>query len=91
MVILVGVNHYAKMWMTDVAVEMRDTMCCCNCFCQVAVLRETVRRECEERYELTEALELAKKELLLLKRPPSRHGVLIACFAFTSNDADDDR
>jgi len=56
------------------------------------VLRETVRRECEERYELTEALELAKKELLLLKRPPSRHGVLIAaCFAFTSNDADDDR
>lgn len=44
--------------------------------CQVVVLRETVRRECEERYELTEALELAKKELLMLKRPTSRHGVL---------------
>lgn len=43
--------------------------------CQAAVLRETVRQECEERYELTEALEVAKKELLLLKRPPSRHGL----------------
>lgn len=43
--------------------------------CQVVVLRETVRQECEERFELTEALELAKKELLMLKRPPSRHGV----------------
>jgi len=39
------------------------------------VLRETVRQECEERNELTEALESAKKELLLLKRPPSRHGL----------------
>jgi len=38
------------------------------------VLRDTVRQECEERSELTEALESAKKELLLLKRPLSRHG-----------------
>ncbi|XP_067658417.1 uncharacterized protein [Haliotis asinina] len=32
-------------------------------------LQETVRKECEERFELTEALSEAKRELLELKRP----------------------
>ncbi|XP_046336241.2 centrosome-associated protein CEP250-like [Haliotis rufescens] len=32
-------------------------------------LQETVRKECEERFELTEALSDAKRELLELKRP----------------------
>ena len=60
---------------------------------QVVVLRETVRRECEERSELTEALGLAKKELMLLKRPPSRHGVCVCLNngpLRANNDEDDE-
>lgn len=36
---------------------------------QVVFLQETVRRECEERFELTEALSQAKEELLALRKP----------------------
>ncbi|XP_052213981.1 uncharacterized protein LOC127832519 isoform X2 [Dreissena polymorpha] len=36
---------------------------------QIKHLQETVQKECEERFELTEALSAAKEELLLLKRP----------------------
>ncbi len=37
---------------------------------QIVFLQDTVRRECEERFELTEALGVAKEELMVLKRPP---------------------
>ncbi|XP_052819737.1 uncharacterized protein LOC128245577 isoform X2 [Mya arenaria] len=36
---------------------------------QIKHLQETVQKECEERFELTDALSAAKEELLLLKRP----------------------
>lgn len=36
---------------------------------EIQFLQETVRKECEERFELTEALNEAKEELLKLKRP----------------------
>lgn len=36
---------------------------------EIKNLQETVQKECEERFELTEALSAAKEELLLLKRP----------------------
>ena len=36
---------------------------------QNTFLQETVRRECEERFELTEALSVAREELLQMKRP----------------------
>lgn len=36
---------------------------------EIKHLQETVQKECEERFELTEALSAAKEELLLLKRP----------------------
>ena len=39
---------------------------------QVKLLQETVHKECEERFELTEALSAAKEELLHLKKPPGR-------------------
>ena len=32
-------------------------------------MQDTVRRECEERFDLTEALNSAKEELLALKKP----------------------
>ena len=35
----------------------------------MAFLQETVQKECEERFELTEALSEARKELLQLKMP----------------------
>ena len=39
------------------------------CFClQNALLQETVRRECEERYELTAALTQAREQVLELKK-----------------------
>ena len=42
----------------------------CECFSfQIFFLQETVRKECEERFELTEALSAAKEELLAFKRP----------------------
>ena len=42
----------------------------CECFSfQILFLQETVRKECEERFELTEALSAAKEELLAFKRP----------------------
>lgn len=37
-------------------------------------LQETVRKECEERYELTEALSEAREQLLALRRPPGEFG-----------------
>ena len=40
---------------------------------QIAFLQETVRRECEERFELTEALSQTKEELMALKRPLGNH------------------
>ncbi|XP_074655828.1 uncharacterized protein LOC141909321 [Tubulanus polymorphus] len=36
---------------------------------EVFLLQETVRRECEERFELTEALSEAREQLLTLKKP----------------------
>ncbi|XP_060599548.1 myosin-2 heavy chain-like isoform X2 [Ruditapes philippinarum] len=36
---------------------------------EIKNLQETVQKECEERFELTEALSAAKEELLLLKKP----------------------
>ncbi|XP_070560463.1 uncharacterized protein [Ptychodera flava] len=36
---------------------------------EITFLQETVRRECEERYELTEALSEAREQLLTLQRP----------------------
>ena len=36
---------------------------------QILFLQDTVRQECEERFELTEALSEAKEELLRLKKP----------------------
>lgn len=41
---------------------------------QVALLQETVRRECEEREELTAALSRAQQELLGLRSPASHQG-----------------
>lgn len=37
-------------------------------FSQISFLQDTVRRECEERFELTETLGVAKEELLAMKR-----------------------
>ena len=49
-----------------------------SCFVlQVGFLQETVRRECEERFELTEALSVAKEELLALKKPIG--GLFLVC------------
>lgn len=39
---------------------------------QILFLQDTVRQECEERFELTEALSEAKEELLRLKKPIGR-------------------
>ncbi|XP_077998380.1 uncharacterized protein LOC144451420 [Glandiceps talaboti] len=36
---------------------------------EISFLQDTVRRECEERYELTEALSEAKEQLLTFQRP----------------------
>lgn len=36
---------------------------------QVQFLQDTVRKECEERFELTEALSEARRELLSFKKP----------------------
>ncbi|KAI8489857.1 Leucine-, glutamate- and lysine-rich protein 1 [Branchiostoma belcheri] len=38
---------------------------------EIAFLQETVRRECEERFELTEALSEAREQLLTFQRPPA--------------------
>lgn len=38
-------------------------------FLQVVFLQDTVRKECEERFELTEKLSEAREELLQLKKP----------------------
>ncbi|XP_078617197.1 uncharacterized protein LOC144885228 isoform X2 [Branchiostoma floridae x Branchiostoma japonicum] len=38
---------------------------------EIAFLQETVRRECEERFELTEALSEAREQLLAFQRPPA--------------------
>ena len=38
-------------------------------YLQVIFLQDTVRKECEERFELTEKLSEAKGELLQLKKP----------------------
>lgn len=40
---------------------------------QIKHLQDTVQKECEERFELTEALSAAKEELLMLKKPPGMH------------------
>uniref|UniRef100_A0A452J5A2 Leucine, glutamate and lysine rich 1 n=1 Tax=Gopherus agassizii TaxID=38772 RepID=A0A452J5A2_9SAUR len=59
-----------------------------------SLLQETVRRECEERYELTEALTQAREQVLELKRlsgnfPLSQcslsQGSLTSCAALVSN------
>ncbi|KAJ7995363.1 hypothetical protein DPEC_G00243790 [Dallia pectoralis] len=42
---------------------------------EVVLLQETVRRECEERGELTAALTHAREQLLGLRRPASRQGL----------------
>ena len=41
-------------------------------FIQAQFLQKIVQKECEERFELTEALSEARKELLHLKKPPGR-------------------
>lgn len=41
---------------------------CLSLFSQNALLQDTVRRECEERYELTEALVQAKEQVMELKK-----------------------
>ena len=40
---------------------------------EITFLQDTVRRECEERFELTEALSVVKEELLAFKRKPSNN------------------
>ena len=44
-----------------------------NLLFQIKHLQETVHNECEERFELTEALSVAKEELLQLKKPPGNY------------------
>ena len=44
---------------------LHTTLCCR----QVQFLQDTVRSECEERFELTEALGEARRQLLALKKP----------------------
>ncbi|XP_067851450.1 uncharacterized protein lekr1 [Heptranchias perlo] len=55
-------------------------------------LQETVRRECEERYELTEALSQAREQLMELKRinrelPHSHRSVSVGSFSSSSSPA----
>jgi len=41
-------------------------------FLQNTFLQETVRRECEERFELTEKLSEAREQLLHFKKPAGK-------------------
>ena len=53
---------------------------CSLFFFQIKHLQETVHNECEERFELTEALSVAKEELLQLKKPPGNYLLVLVAY-----------
>lgn len=62
----------------------------CEIDLQIKSLQDTVQKECEERFELTEALSVAKEELLLLKKPAGntlRPYVIFEVFQYTCHIA----
>ena len=55
-----------------------NILCKCTIFVfKVKFLQETVQKEVEERFELTEALSTARTELLKLKKPSGILGQLL--------------